>query len=197
MAPRPMVKSVTVDDLEPLLAEAVELVRQAGELTLRWFRTADLVVETKADDTPVTAADRASERFLREELSRRYPADGIVGEEEDDRAGTSGRRWVIDPIDGTKAFTHGVPLYATLLALLDDEGPMLGVIGLPALGEIVYAGRGLGCWCNGRPTRVAPSTQGLAGAWVMTSGIETWSPDALAAVQNAGGRVRTWGDAYG
>jgi fructose-1,6-bisphosphatase/inositol monophosphatase family enzyme len=105
---------------------------------------------------------------------------------------------VIDPIDGTKAFTRGVPLYATLLALLDESGPMLGVIALPALGETIYAARGLGCWCNGRPARVAQApTAGLAGAYVMTSGVETWSPAALVALQDAGGRLRTWGDAYG
>ncbi|MEA3217418.1 MAG: hypothetical protein QOJ19_3574 [Acidimicrobiia bacterium] len=185
------------EDLQGLLDEAVHLTCRAGEMTLQWFRTADLVVETKADDTPVTAADRAAERFLREELESRHPGDGIVGEEEADRPGTSGRRWVVDPIDGTKAFTRGVPLYSTLLALLDEQGPLLGVIGLPALGEVIYAARGLGCWCNGRPVRVIENAGSLAGAWVMTSGIETWTPSALAAVEDAGARLRTWGDAYG
>src|SRR4051794_4357149 len=96
-----------------LLSTAVELTRRAGQQTMRWFRDPDLVVDVKADATPVTEADRSAERFLREQLTARFPHDGIVGEEEAERRGSSGRRWVIDPIDGTKAFTHGVPLFAT------------------------------------------------------------------------------------
>ena len=88
----------------------------AGDSTLPYFRSAELDVEHKDDDTPVTAADRGAERLLREELGGPFPDDAIVGEEEADQAGTSGRTWIIDPIDGTKAFTHGVPLYCTLLA---------------------------------------------------------------------------------
>src|SRR5215204_3972338 len=118
-----------------LLDEAVELVREAGRLTLEWFRDPALAIERKGDGTPVTAADKAAERFLREQLEARHPTDGILGEEEAPVTGTSGRRWVIDPIDGTKAFTHGVPLYSNLLALEDEHGPALGVINLPALGE--------------------------------------------------------------
>src|SRR5690349_8033044 len=104
-----------------LLDEAVDLLRQAGELTLRWFRDTELAIERKGDGTPVTAADKAAERFLREEIARRHPDDGIVGEEEGTTAGRSGRTWTIDPIDGTKAFTHGVALYCNLLAIDDAE----------------------------------------------------------------------------
>src|SRR6185295_18401591 len=105
-----------------LLDEVVTLVRAAGDLTLKWFRADDLAVERKGDGTPVTAADKAAERFLREELGRRFPDDAVIGEEESYSAGTSGRTWVIDPIDGTKSFTHGVPLYSNLLALYDERG---------------------------------------------------------------------------
>ena len=105
-----------------LLAEAVDLLQQAGRLTLDWFRDTGLAIERKGDGTPVTAADKAAERFLREEIARRHPDDTIVGEEEATRVGTSGRTWTIDPIDGTKAFTHGVALYCNLLAIDDDEG---------------------------------------------------------------------------
>jgi histidinol phosphatase-like enzyme (inositol monophosphatase family) len=185
------------DELGSLLDEAVDLVRRAGALTLRWFRAPDLAIETKLDDTPVTAADRAAERFVRAELAHAHPADGIVGEEEDDVAGTSGRRWVIDPIDGTKAFTRGVPLFSTLLALLDDTGPVLGVIHLPALDETVYAARGHGCWCDGARVTVSQGRTGLRGAYVMSSAVETWSPARLARLDAAGARLRTWGDAYG
>ena len=107
------------------------------------------MVDRKGDGTPVTEADRAAERLLRTTILAAYPDDTIVGEEEADHEGTSGRRWIIDPIDGTKAFTHGVPLYSTLLAVEDEHGPAIGVIELPALGETVYAGRGLGCFRNG------------------------------------------------
>ena len=187
-----------VKDIEECLRLAVELARRAGDLTLQWFQRDDLVIDTKGDGTPVTQADRAAERFLRGELAERFPRDGILGEEDGEDAGQSGRRWIIDPIDGTKPFTHGVPLYSNLLALLDDDGPAVGVINLPALGLTVAAGRGLGCFANGE--RVAVSDRpdgGLAGAMIMTSGIETWSSPQIEALQGAGGRLRTWGDAYG
>ncbi|MFN0091320.1 MAG: inositol monophosphatase family protein [Acidimicrobiales bacterium] len=180
-----------------LLDLAVELARQAGELTLRWFRRPGLHVDTKADGTPVTEADRAAERMIRTTLGERRPRDAVLGEEEGAQAGETGVRWIIDPIDGTKAFTQGVPLYSTLVAAIDEAGPAVGVIHLPALGEIVYAGRGLGCWCNGEPARVRPAPGRAQDAYVMTSGLETWRPDVLAAVIDAGVRLRTWGDAYG
>src|SRR5690606_2901435 len=126
--------------------------------------TADLTVDRKADGTPVTAADRAAERLVREMVDERFPDDGVLGEEEPETAGQSGRRWIVDPIDGTKAFTRGVPLYSTLLALYDVHGPAVGVIGLPAVGQVVYAGRGLGCFADDRPARVSDAAR-LDGAW--------------------------------
>ncbi len=179
-----------------LLDEAVELARAAGRLTLQWFRSSELVVDRKGDGTPVTEADRTAERYLREELGRRHPDDALVGEEEADVAGTSGRRWIIDPIDGTKAFTHGVPLYTTLLAMEDEHGSAIGVIDLPALGETVYAGRGLGCFVNGEPTHVSARDR-LAGSYLSTSGFDYWPETALLAVQRSGLFMRTWGDGFG
>ena len=179
-----------------LLDLAVDLCRQAGARTLEWFRSDGLGVEHKGDGTPVTDANRAAERFLREQLAIHAPDDAVVGEEEADTSGTSGRRWIIDPIDGTKAFTHGVPLYCNLLALEDEEGPAIGVINLPALGETVYAGRGLGCWCDGVPARVS-ATDTLAGAYLSTCGWEAWDDDALTRVKGTGAAMRTWGDGYG
>ena len=179
-----------------LLDLAVELAQRAGDLTLRWFRAVDLAVTRKTDGTPVTEADRAAERFIREELERRRPEDGVVGEEEAERTGTSGVRWYVDPLDGTKAFTHGVPLYSTLLAASDGHGPAVGVIHLPALGETVYAGRGLGCFANGRPARVS-TTDSVRGAYLTTSGFDYWPDPALLAVKASGLIMRTWGDAYG
>jgi histidinol-phosphatase len=175
---------------------AVAVAREAGEATLRWFAAHDLAVDTKADGTPVTAADRAAERLVRERLATHAPGDGVLGEEEPETAGTTGRRWIVDPVDGTKAFTRGVPLYSTLLALDDEHGPAVGVIVLPALGRAVYAGRGLGCWSDGQPARVS-ATASLDGAWLTTSSYSHWPDDSLLAVKHAGCHLRTWGDGYG
>jgi histidinol phosphatase-like enzyme (inositol monophosphatase family) len=179
-----------------LLDTAVDLVRRAGALTLEWFRRDDLAIDRKGDGTPVTQADKAAERFLREQLADRFGDDAVVGEEEADTAGTSGRTWIIDPIDGTKAFTHGVPLYCNLLALEDEAGGAIGVINMPALGETVYAGRGLGCFVDGRPARVSAHDR-LAGAHLSTCGFDHWDPTQLLAVHRAGTVMRTWGDGYG
>jgi histidinol phosphatase-like enzyme (inositol monophosphatase family) len=178
------------------LDSAVALLREAGDRTLRWFRSTDLEVVRKADGTPVTAADRDAERFLRTRLAERFPDDAVLGEEEPPTDGTSGRRWIIDPIDGTKAFTCGVPLYANLLALEDEHGIAIGVINLPALGETVWAGRGLGCWSDRGPAQVSDHAT-LHGAYVMSSSFGHWPDGRVAALEAAGAVLRTWGDGYG
>ncbi|HEY6532275.1 MAG TPA: inositol monophosphatase family protein [Acidimicrobiales bacterium] len=179
-----------------LVEEAVALVRSAGELTLGWFDRPDLVVAQKSDGTPVTEADRAAERFIRERLAADHGTDGIIGEEEADVAGTSGLTWVIDPIDGTAAFTRGVPLYSNLLAVLDEHGPVIGVINLPALGTTVYAGRGLGCFRDGRPVHASYRSDPTES--VLSTSSYTWWPEpALLGVKRAGYELRTWGDGYG
>jgi histidinol-phosphatase len=188
---------MTVPPADPATLElARELTQAAGERTLRWFRAADLAVEQKLDGTPVTAADRDAERFLRTELRDAFPDDGVLGEEEPPTPSQSGRRWIVDPIDGTKAFACGVPLYANLLALEDEHGIAVGVINLPALGETVWAGRGLGCWSERGPARVSEQAT-MSGAYVMSSSISTWSERQLEMVEGAGGVLRTWGDGYG
>jgi histidinol phosphatase-like enzyme (inositol monophosphatase family) len=175
---------------------AVAIARSAGEQTLRWFRSTDLAVDTKGDGTPVTAADRAAERHIRERLAEAFPDDGILGEEEAPVASRSGRRWILDPIDGTKAFTVGVPLFSNLLALEDEHGIAVGVVNLPALGETVWAGRGLGCWTERGPARVS-DTPTLEGAYVMSSSFSHWPPGHVQALGDAGAVLRTWGDGYG
>ena len=175
---------------------AVDAARRAGRLTLDWFQRPGLSVRTKRDGTPITEADLAAERFLRTTIDKACPGDGIRGEEEGGSTGRSGRTWVIDPIDGTRAFAQGVPLFATLVALIDEYGPALGVICLPALDECVWAGRGHGARWNGEPCRVSHRAA-LADAYVCTSGLSYWPEAALDRVRAAGARVRTWGDAYG
>ena len=182
---------------ESLLELAVELATGAGALTRKWFDRGTINVDTKADGTPVTEADKAAERYLREQISQAFPTDAIIGEEEDDRGGTSGRTWIIDPIDGTKSFTHGVPLYGTLLAVTDEHGPAAGVVALPALDEVVSAGRGIGCFHNGRETSVNDH-EDLSSSYVMTSGFEYWTEaQERDQLLESAGVVRTWGDAYG
>lgn len=178
------------------LDAALALVRAAGERTLRWFRSADLTVERKGDGTPVTAADRDAERFLREQLAEAFPGDGVLGEEEAPTTSTTGRRWILDPIDGTKAFTCGVPLYSNLLALEDEHGIAIGIVNLPALGETVWAGRGLGCWSERGRAQVSDHAS-LAGAYVMSSSFSHWPAGRVAALEAAGAVLRTWGDGYG
>ena len=108
---------------QALVDMAVELATAAGALTRKWFDRGTVDFDTKEDGSPVTEADKAAERYLREQIGLAFPTDSIIGEEEDDRDGTSGRTWIIDPIDGTKSFTHGVPLYGTLLSVVDEHGP--------------------------------------------------------------------------
>lgn len=179
-----------------LLEQAVAFARRAGESTLPLFRSIELEVEHKHDDTPVTEADRGAERLLRDLLLDAFPDDAVIGEEEAPKAGTTGRTWVIDPIDGTKAFTHGVPLYSTLLAAADEHGPLLGVICLPALPETVWAGRGLGCFLEGERCHVSDHAD-VEGAYVTASALRNWPVGVLDATHAAGAFVRTWGDAYG
>jgi histidinol-phosphatase len=134
----------------------LELADLADAVTMRRFRTHDLVIETKPDLTPVTEADRAAEQRIREELARARPADAVLGEEM--RFGiTDGvaRRWIVDPIDGTKGYARGLPVWATLLALEVDGDLVLGVVSAPALGTRWWAGRGSGAFRNGELVRVS------------------------------------------
>lgn len=178
------------------LAFAIDLARRAGATTLALFQSRSLKVDHKGDGSPVTAADLAAESLIWKRLADVHPGDGIVGEEHGEKNTATGRTWVVDPIDGTKAFTKGVPLYATLIAMIDEHGPAIGVIHLPGLGETVSAGRGLGATWNGEPCRVSDHV-GVNGAYVMTSGFSYWPDDALDAVLTSPAVLRTWGDAYG
>jgi histidinol phosphatase-like enzyme (inositol monophosphatase family) len=148
----------------------------------------------------VTIADREAETNLRANIERSFPDDGILGEEEGEKMGTTGRRWIIDPVDGTYSFVHGVPLYAVLIGLEIDGESILGVVNLPALNELVYAARGLGCFWNGEPARVS-STKSLGEALLLATDFGTCEQygfgRAAAKLQQQVSARRTWGDAYG
>ncbi len=188
------------DTCGELLETAVELAQQAGRLSLRWFSSRLLNPQTKPDGSLVTEADLATEEFMIAELQKLFPEDSIVGEEHGRQEGTSGRLWTIDPIDGTRSFVHGVPLFATLLAMMDASGPRLGVTVIPALDEAVWAGRGLGAYHRSgteiRPARVS-STSSLETACITTSGLEYLPPKLGAWLAQRRGVTRTWGDGYG
>src|SRR5450432_2662880 len=138
------------------LALALRLADEADRISLARFGALDLLVQTKPDLTPVTDADRAVEQALRDLLAVERPGDAIVGEEFGSSTTETGRRWVIDPIDATKNFVRGVPVWATLIALMDGDDVLVGVASAPALGHRWWAGHGLGSWrsrAGGTPRR--------------------------------------------
>lgn len=184
---------------------AVHAARSAGDITLEYFRKDDLPVDLKSDDTPVTMADRLAETKVRELIIEAFPEDAILGEEFPEREGHSGYRWILDPIDGTKSFIHGVPLYGTLIGLEFEEKSVLGVIRIPALEECVYAAKGQGAWyVQGanppKPARVSKLPT-LAQSLFLTSEVAcfetTGRRGAYDRVQSATRLTRTWGDCYG
>lgn len=188
-------------DWDDLMEFAVRLAGGAGAVTLEHFGSA--AVEFKGDGSEVTVADRAAEEFVRASLREAFPEDGVVGEEGEEVPSRSGRRWIVDPIDGTRSFSCGVPLYAVLVALEEEGEPVLGCCHFPALGETLVAARGAGAWHNGSRAQVSPCDD-LASARLVTSGLEYWrdrSTDPLRAgfdrLVRATRFTRTWGDAYG
>jgi histidinol phosphatase-like enzyme (inositol monophosphatase family) len=189
-----------MSELKERMEAAADAAWGAGRVTLRYFQ-GPLEVESKADRSPVTAADRESERFLVDTLRRRFPRDAILGEESGEHPGDSGYRWVIDPIDGTKSFVHGVPLYGVLVGLEDPEGtPVAGAVALPALGDLFAAARGEGAYWNGRRARVS-AIAAIDAACVVATGDEcfaaTGTLGAWEAVRARARLVRGWGDCYG
>jgi histidinol-phosphatase len=184
---------------------ALAAAREAGRSTLNHFQRANLAVELKADDSPVTIADRQAELAMRARISERFPDDAILGEEFPERPGTSGYRWILDPIDGTKSFIHGVPLYGTLVGVEFQGRSVVGVIYIPALDECVYAAAGQGAWYvrgSGQPERARVSEQSrLAESLFCTSDDVHWRASgrqtALERLQATARLSRTWGDCYG
>lgn len=187
-----------MDDIRQTLELARDLAEEAGRLTMGYFRST-FAVDYKADNSPVTVADREAEQLIRRRLADRFPEHGILGEEFGTSKTDSPWTWMIDPIDGTKSFIHGVPLYAVLIALAHEGEPVLGVIHCPPLAETVYAAKGFGCYWNGEPCSVS-DTGDLAKARVQATDfadLHRMRPGFCGALLEAAGSCRTWGDAYG
>ncbi len=187
------------DRLQEILDFAVEAAREAGRITLEYFQTA-LTPERKPDRTLVTAADRKAEEKLRSLIRQTYPDHGIIGEEFGEERGQSGWTWIIDPLDGTISFIHGVPLFGVLLGLEIDGEVILGVANFPALGELVSAARGMGCFWNGRRA-VVSAVEDLKDALLVYTDSASFEPHgregAFDRLVRATRIHRSWGDCYG
>ena len=191
--------TVEKNELNELMMFAVDLARGAGDITLNYFRK-EPETSKKADGSFVTIADREAEKYLRRRILERFPNDSVLGEEEGESKGTSNRRWIVDPIDGTFAFVHGVPFYGVLIGLEIDGKPTVGVVNMPALNEIVSAATGLGCFLNGTPARVSTTASledGLLLCTDFTACHRYGFGPAIEDLQSRAKSNRTWGDCYG
>ena len=177
----------------------------AGRLIMQHYQSQELGVESKSDDSPVTEADRGAEQLIREQLAVQFPDDGILGEEFDDVPSFSGYRWVLDPIDGTKPFIHGVPLFGTLIGIEYDGRMVAGVCRLPALNEVIYAEDGAGAWWqigNQSPRKAEVSgVSTLHESRLMvtepTHTVQCGRQQIFDDLMNTVRLARGWGDCYG
>ncbi|GAA1830921.1 histidinol-phosphatase [Luedemannella flava] len=190
------------------LALAHVLADSADSISMARFRALDLSVTAKPDLTPVSDADTAVEKVIKSTLGRTRPRDGMIGEEfgrSDAAAGPSQRQWVVDPIDGTKNFVRGVPIWATLIALMEGSEVVVGLVSAPALGRRWWAAKGLGAWAGrhqhaATPIRVS-GVRRLADASFCYSSLNSWEQadrlDAMLDIMRQTWRSRAYGDFYG
>jgi len=190
---------MSTEDLSHLREFATELAYLAGRVTLRYFQT-DVGVELKEDQSPVTIADRSAERLMRELIEQKYPHHSILGEEEGETRPGASFRWILDPIDGTKSFVAGVPMYTVWVGLERDGVPVVGAVAIPPSNELISAATGQGCLWNGRRAR-ASTTRELSQAVISTTDVqhmyENNKGPAFDRLRNRARMVRGWGDAYG
>ncbi len=186
-------------NLDLYRAFLIELAEKSGDFIRPYFAAPDLAVETKSDRTPVTAADRGAEELMRRMIRARFPGHGILGEEFGPENTDAEFVWVLDPIDGTRAFAAATPLFGTLIALLHGGQPVLGAIHQPVLRQLVV-GDGRQTTLNGRPVRVR-ATARLEEATLLCSDVLTparhQNGGAFAALGQRVKQLRTWGDCYG
>jgi histidinol-phosphatase len=191
-------------ELAARLELAIAAGKEAGQLTLCYFQQDNYAVEQKADLSPVTIADRSAEELLRSRIAAAFPADGILGEEFGRSEGTSGYTWILDPIDGTKSFISGVPLYGTMVGIEFAGRSLAGFVYMPGLDEGVYASAGCGAWhfrgaAPLQPARVSQRT--LSKGLFVTSQVDSYAKrgaaDVFHRLEKAAYVTRTWGDCYG
>lgn len=182
--------------MQPDSEWAIEQAVEAGKIAMKYFRTG-VQVDRKVDASPVTVADREIEAFLRERIAERFPSDGVLGEEFDETPGT-GRRWVLDPIDGTKSFIYGMPAFSVLIGLEVDGVPSAGVAHFPALNE-TYWGNEDGAFLNGG--RIHVSDRPISEALLLMGSLKAMDGcgrlDTFTALARKAYATRNWGDAYG
>lgn len=187
---------ISIKELEKLGLGALEVSR---EVILKYWGT-DLEIELKGDDTPVTIADTSAERAVREWVKGQMPEAGFVGEEYGVENPDADYQWVIDPIDGTKSFMRGVPLFGTLLAIYYKGKCVFGAIDLPALGNTLHAIDGGGAWLDGKSTKVS-TTKTLGESLLLTGTVNTFDETEYGPgfhkLRKQFGLHRGWGDAYG
>lgn len=192
------------DALEGRLATAVRLAKLGGDVTLKYFQQSNVEVIRKGDDSPVTIADRQAEQAIRDQLAQLYPDDAILGEEFGEQSGTSEYQWILDPIDGTKSFISGVPLYSTLVGIVRGRECLGGVIHIPAMQETVFAARTAGCWHTrqgSEPSRCQVSNRALEDGLFVVSQVDSFRERGAEAaylnLEKAAYITRSWGDGYG
>ena len=183
-----------------LLDFATDLVWQTGQGTLAYFQ-GRFEIETKADETPVTVADREAERKMRAHIRKTFPNHAVVGEEYDvEGPENASYRWIIDPIDGTRSFIRGVPLYGVMAGLERDGEPIVGAIAFPAMSEVIAGAIGEGCFWNGRQARVS-TCDDLSQALLLYTDPEHFAlqgkQEPFDALRKATSWNRSWGDCYG
>ena len=194
-----------MSDHETRFALAKELSKSGGKSTLEYFQSDKYSVEKKSDRSPVTIADRNAEQLMRDEIQQHFPDDAIIGEEFGEKEGSSGYRWILDPIDGTKSFICGVPLYGTMVGVEYKSDCVIGAVYCPGLDEGIFAMTGAGAWhqkSGGQPVqaKVSDCTE-LSEAVMVTSEVLTFSEvDCDQLYRDLEQQVyvaRTWGDCYG
>lgn len=195
----------STQELQQRLDFARDAAARAGVFIMSHYQSPELAVERKRDKSPVTAADRGAEELIRSLIAEQFPNDGVLGEEFGESNGSSEWRWILDPVDGTKSFIHGVPLFGTLIGLEFGDQQVAGLCALPALNEVVYGALGLGAWWqigSREPVRARVShVDTLSEAVFCTTTIQGWSrvgrQEAFERFCSTCAISRGWGDCYG